>query len=230
MTRRNASTTVGSNWLPECVTISCTASAGRAGLSIRPVGGHGVVGVDDGEDARFERDAVSLQPERVALAVEALVMVEEYRQRALQEADLRDEDARQQRVPLHGLPFATAQGARLAQDGVGHAYLADIVEERAALDVDEPFFRHVHLPGDGDGQVRDAFRMAFRRRVFGVEGGAERLEGRIVGRLELTGVCAHFREEVGLLHRHRRLGRQLFEHPYVGAAEPFAWRPVGARR
>ena len=44
-------------------------------LAVGPVAGHRVVGVDDGYDARAERDAISFKTVGVAGAVESLVVV-----------------------------------------------------------------------------------------------------------------------------------------------------------
>ena len=71
---RRASTTSGSNCVPALVRSSSAAVRGRErGAAIAAVGGHGLVGVADGDDARAEGDLGALEAVRVAGAVPSLV-------------------------------------------------------------------------------------------------------------------------------------------------------------
>ena len=94
----------------------------------RALGGHRLVGVGDGQDARLDRDLLADQAEGLALAVRPLVVrqhpgaqVLEVRMGEQARADL---GMRADRVPLVGL-----QRAPLAHQPIRHAGLADVVHQ-----------------------------------------------------------------------------------------------------
>ena len=106
----------------------------REAPPVRPVGRHRVVGVADEDDARLDRDLLTREAVRVAAAVPVLVAVADDLADLLQPLD-RGEDARAQLgVEPDDLPLLVGERARLGEDRLGHADLADVVEERAELE------------------------------------------------------------------------------------------------
>ena len=59
---RKTLTMAGSNWVPQQRTISLWAAAKLSAFAVGAVGGHGVEGVGDGEDARAEGDVLAARP------------------------------------------------------------------------------------------------------------------------------------------------------------------------
>ena len=97
---------------------------------VRPVVGHRVVGVGDGDDARAERDLVGAQAVRVAVAGEALVVVEDDRHRVACSAAA----CSRMTWPMRGCwttrpPLGRRQRRRLVEDLLGDGHLADVVEQ-----------------------------------------------------------------------------------------------------
>ena len=115
---------------------SRAGSRARDHVAERPrvlVGARGEQGVEhvaDGADARRERDLVALEALRVAAAVPALVVAERNLLGQLHERGARaGQDARADRgVGLHRRPLGRVELARLQQDVVGDADLADVVQ------------------------------------------------------------------------------------------------------
>jgi hypothetical protein len=147
-------------------------------LAVRAVGGHRLVGVGDGQDARLDRDLIADQAEGIALAVGALVVREhpggqvlELRMGEQARADL---GMRADRVPLVGL-----QRARLAHQPIRYARLADVVHQPREPDALHALGLEAHLPRHPLGVASD--RMA----VAGVAG---------VAHVELLGQADHARQ------------------------------------
>ena len=95
--------------------------------AVDAVGGHRVVGVDDEDDPRAERDLLGREPIRVPGAVPALVVMEDpvgdgVDAEAVQhpEADLR--------MALEDEPLGAGQRAGLAEDLLGDRELAEVVQ------------------------------------------------------------------------------------------------------
>jgi len=73
VSRRNASTTLASNWPPAWRVSSSRAASTPIDGWLGPVGCHGVEGVADGDDARAEGDVFAGEPIWVSVAVDSLV-------------------------------------------------------------------------------------------------------------------------------------------------------------
>jgi hypothetical protein len=69
-------------------------------------------------------------------------------------------------VSLHRLPLAAAEGAGLRNTASGTPILPNIMQQRAALYVDESVLWHLHLLRNRGRQVRDTFGVAFGRGVL----------------------------------------------------------------
>ena len=79
------STSVGSSARPGLVLQQADGALVRQRLVIRPLGRHGVVVVDDRQDARADRDRFAREALRIALAVPALVVAEDQRRDRIRE-------------------------------------------------------------------------------------------------------------------------------------------------
>src|SRR4051812_50208012 len=67
------------------------------------------------------------------------------------------------RMLAHLRPLVGVERSRLEEDGVAHADLADVVEERSALDgVEYPLVGHPELLGDAAGEAGPATRGPLR--------------------------------------------------------------------
>ena len=67
---------------------------------------------------------------------------------------LEDRD-RDQRVASHGLPLVGVQRSRLGEHGIGHADLADVVEQGPVLDLATGRVVQPERAGDADRVLRD---------------------------------------------------------------------------
>ena len=86
----------------------------------------------------------------------------------------------------HDRPLLGRQRARLEQDGVGDADLADVVQQHAVGEVAQVLLRHAVLAGGGQRVAVHAARVGLGADVARVEGGAQRLQRRPVRLLQLA--------------------------------------------
>ena len=100
----------------------------RERRAVRPRRGHRVERVGDGEQARLDRDRVAAQPRGVAVAVPALVMEEDVRQRVARSAERADELRARARVGADLGELVERQRAGLAQEVAADGDLADVVD------------------------------------------------------------------------------------------------------
>ena len=108
--------------------------AGRPRAAVGARAGDGVVRVGDVHDARGERDVVAAQPVRIAAAVRPLVVQLDDRDVG-REKRHRPQDARAGTgMLLDDVELRVGQRAGLEQHVVGHADLADVVQQRAQAD------------------------------------------------------------------------------------------------
>jgi hypothetical protein len=101
----------------------------RHPLAVRALGGHGTEGVGHGDDARLERDVLAGQPVGVAVAVPALVVVEDRGRDRSQRTDLVDQPVADPRVQLHHAELLVGELRRLQEDALADADLADVMEQ-----------------------------------------------------------------------------------------------------
>src|SRR6266545_2734456 len=141
--------------------------AGAAGdLLARRLGGerapegavvrHRVVRVGDREDARGDRDLLAAEAARVAAAVEPLLVREHHLGGALEEVDRAEDVIADLRVALHLAPLGVVELPGLQEDRVGHADLADVVEEGAAPEIRQLALLEADAARDGDRVADDA--------------------------------------------------------------------------
>src|ERR1041384_4354559 len=103
------------------------------GRPVRPVGGHGVERIDDGEDARRERDGLTPETFRIPRSVVHLVVVANELGGDLEEGDAGDELVADQWMGAHDPPLGRGERAGLVEDRLGNAHLPRIVQEEAVL-------------------------------------------------------------------------------------------------
>ena len=95
--------------------------------AVAAVVGEGVEGVDHGEDAGAQVDVFTAQALRIAAAVIALLVVQHNGTGFLEKGDAGQHLITEFGMAPHNGPFLLGQRTGLAQDGVGHADLADIM-------------------------------------------------------------------------------------------------------
>jgi len=115
---------------------------GGPGGPVGPVGAQRIVHVRHGEDARGQRDLLSLQATRVARAVPLLVVAVGDVQRGPQVEHRGQQVIRRRGVAAHDHPLLLRERPRLEQDGVGHAHLADVVQQGAPAHLRQLLPRH----------------------------------------------------------------------------------------
>ena len=123
-------TSSGSNWVPAWRRSSLIAFVVAHRPLVRPVVGHRVVGVGDRHDPGTERDVAPAQPERIAVARVALVVVEDDRHRLLERGRLLEDDLADPRVLDDRPPLGRRERRRLVEDLLRDRDLADVVEQR----------------------------------------------------------------------------------------------------
>jgi hypothetical protein len=101
--------------------------------------------------------------------------------RPFEEVDVAQNLLPVQRVLAHLHPLGLVERARLAQDGVGHADLADVVQQRAELQRAQLLFAEPHLTTQSEAEVDDALGVAVRLGVAGFERRRQSLERGAVG-------------------------------------------------
>ncbi|CFV99752.1 Uncharacterised protein [Bordetella pertussis] len=126
--------------------------------AVGAVRGNRVIGVDQRDQARLERYGLAGQPVGIARSVVVLVMVPDDAadRRAVVQPGCRDDALAQHAVFLHVGPVFAQQAARMMQDAIGHAQLADVVQARAQF---QAAYRHAIqpvCPAQFPGQRRDA--------------------------------------------------------------------------
>src|SRR5581483_6722242 len=148
----------------------------RLRLPVRAVGGDRLERVRDEDDARAERDLLARETERVARAVEMLVVVED------PPVDRLDAETVEERVPELGVALddrelLVRQLAGRAQDRVREADLAEVMQEPGETEALERLRVEAELDPDAFGERRDHLRMARRRRVARIDEAHEVLRG-----------------------------------------------------
>src|SRR5262249_50172281 len=78
---------------------------------------------------------------------------------AAQEGHVLDEPLADLGMPTHGRPLLLGEPARLEEDGVGNADLADVVQEHAVGEVGQVLRRHSVLAGGGQRVAVHASRV-----------------------------------------------------------------------
>ncbi len=164
--------------LPRLVLHDLQRLLGRHRLVERPLRGQRVEVVHGRENARAERNLLARQAVRIALAVPALVVIQDERRHRIGERHVRDDLRADLRMHLHPLELFLRQRTRLRQDVLGHRELSDVVQQRGRPHALHVAGRHAH--GLGEPGREDLHAADVRRRglVLGVDRQRERLDRR----------------------------------------------------
>ena len=162
MTRSNAATTAGSNWVPAQRRSSASASASVSVAPVAALGAHGVEGVGDEDDARAERDVRGREPVRVARAVHALVARADEPRAALERRGGGEDALADDGVAADQRPLGVRQRAALLQDRLRDRHLADVVERGRVAQRLELAAGQAELGGDRAGELAAPRRRATR--------------------------------------------------------------------
>jgi len=80
------------------------------------------------------------------------------------------------RVGVHDVPLVVCERARLLQDAVGHPDLADVVQQRDLLELEQRFGAQLKPSTDREGEVDDAVGVVAGVAVAGSEGRHQRAD------------------------------------------------------
>ena len=159
-----------------------TRLGGRQRLAVGPVDPERVPGVAGQHDPRGQRDRLAREAVRIAVAVPALVRVPD-RGRDRVEAGQRAQDALADRgMRVDERPLLLLEPARLVQQAVGDADLADPVQQRRRADVGDLRAVEAEAGRHGHGQPLDRVRVLAGVAVACLQRQRERAHHRVVGR------------------------------------------------
>ena len=122
---------------------------------IRSLVDHGVVGVGDRHDPGTDRNLGALESMWVAAAVEALVVMEDHRDRVAEAGRVFEDHLADARVLADRLPLAVGQLGRLVQDVRVNGQLAQVVQQAGDPDLLDLLPGETHLQGEAGRQRRD---------------------------------------------------------------------------
>ena len=146
-------------------------------LAVRPRRRHRRERVADREDPGDQRDVLAGEPVEVAVAVPALVVVADPGPDELDVGQVADDRVAQRDVLLDDRVLGVGQLAGLAQDRVGDADLADVVEQPGESGSSRRAPRSGADPlGEEDAVAGDVLGVALRVAVLRVDGEDEALE------------------------------------------------------
>ena len=112
---------------------------------------------------------------------------------------------------LHNFPFFIRQFSGLEQNLVRHAHLANIVQQRAAPDVDQVLAVGAHLAASCQRQFGHALAVALGLVIAQIQRLRPAFNGGVVGHLQFHVRLLQIHEEMGLAHRDCRLACQRLE-------------------
>jgi Amt family ammonium transporter len=145
----------------------------RQRAAINLIAGHRIESIDDGENAGAERELFAAEVVAFATAIEpgAGVMDNiEHRRRGGAVAKNLDANPA---VIFDNQVFVASQFARLEQDAIGHADLADVVQKRSKFDFIAQLIGQLQQRGPGRATHGHAQRVSCRRGMFGAECGKQ---------------------------------------------------------
>ena len=145
-----------------------------------------VKGVGNGKDPGAVRDGFTLEPPRIARTVEMLMVTPDDLGGLGKVPDVPDYAVTDLRVFAHHRLLVGVKRPGLVQDGVGHADLAYIMEQRAAVEVDE--FPPPHVAGvrDDEGILGHPEGMVADLVLAGIDGVHKGLERYQVSRIDIV--------------------------------------------
>jgi len=184
--------------------------------------------VADEHDACDQGDLGASQAVGVAAAVPALVLGPDHGREVRERVHRRDDPLADLGVAAHVVALALGEPARLAQDGVADADLADVVQEGGGLDVVEVARRHAGLARHAQRQADDRLGVLAGVAVAGFQRGEQGVD--LAGpQLALAGGAPHLvavdlRAEQPAERAHER--HVALADRAVGAVAEAAERPV----
>jgi hypothetical protein len=146
--------------------------ARRTPAPVGAIRGDRLVRVGHHDDPRLERDLLARQRVRVAATVGALVVVEDPA-RLLGQVGRGDDVVAELAMRLHRRVLVVRQRARLLQDPVGHADLADVVQQPGEAYLGDTRRRQAELGRHQRAQLGDGLAVVARARVLRVDGAGQ---------------------------------------------------------
>lgn len=141
-------------------------------LAVDTVGGHRLVRVGHRQDPCLQRHLLAREPERIAAAVRALVMGEDPVPHVVEHVAAKDARADLRVAPHLGV-LVVGERPRLVENRVGHADLADVVQQARHADALHVAGIHAELLGHHRRVPGDGLRVRRRAGVAQVEGFGE---------------------------------------------------------
>ena len=163
---RTAATQRSSSLVPATASALTERDVGRQRPAIGAGGRHRLEDVRDDEDSRRLRQLVTSQAERIAAAVELLVVGGGVVCELAERRHAAEELPRVGRMLVDVDPLPSGQVAGLVEDQVRDAELADVVEQPRVAQAAERLGRQLQQRADSDGDLGD---------TLGVPGGEGRL-------------------------------------------------------
>lgn len=146
----------------------------RHARSIGAGTGHRIVAVRHGNDPREHRDRLSLQPVRIALAVEPFVVVKNRRQQMVDLPQAGQNFVTHGHVLLDELHLVGCEWSVLAKHRVGNPDLADVVQQSGQVNVVQFVVRKSQFTAQLDGNAGHTLAVTERVLILGVDGRGQR--------------------------------------------------------
>ena len=144
-------------------------------LAVRPGGRHRRERITD-SGIRAPRDGIAGQSVQVALPVPTLVVVADAGADLVEVGQVTDDEVAERDVLLHRLVLALGEGTGLAQDLVGDADLADVVEATGPVQHRADLIVETELRAQETGVAGNVLRIPARVVVLRVDGDDQALE------------------------------------------------------
>src|SRR6266498_1391812 len=191
----------------------------RQRAPVKPVGNHGVEGVAHREDARAEEDLLADQARWVAAPVPALVVRADDLDGGAERLDSGDHLHPHLGVHAHDQPLVLVERARLVQDRLRYADLADVVEQEPVAQAVVGGQVGVDDLCERGGVVMGAVEMGAGGGVLGLDHEGQRLHHVQVRLLELAQRLLQLArprplrlvQQVELAREHQKLSLRRFE-------------------
>ena len=164
----------------------CQGALFRPGSTIRPVRGHRVIHIGEGEHARAEGDGLAPQPLGVAGAVPLLMVAVGDLRRFGQIGNAYQPVVGVYAMAFNQDPFLVRQLAGLQQHGIGHTELADIVQQRPAAQMRHGGVVESQGRSHPDRHGDDALGVPLGLLVAQIQGLDPPLESGLVGLAQLS--------------------------------------------
>src|SRR5215204_623211 len=138
---------------------------------------HGIHGIHDGEDASSQRNSVSSQPARITAAIKLFMMGKNKLSGVVQKLEVTQELVAEFGVLPHGDPLDGIELGRLPQNAVRDFEFADVMQQRAVLNLAQGFSRNAMLAGNARRQTGNSSRVAAGTLVAIIHGQSQGVQG-----------------------------------------------------